>query len=126
VGSNAHPQSQKFMLSPEISCPVDFTLTLLSGKWKLLTLYKLHEGTHRFTELERVLPAISPRMLVKVLRELEEYGLVRRVVHSAVPPKVEYSLTETGCSVVPLIGALRTWGTQYRANMPAPPVISQQ
>jgi len=113
------------MLPPEISCPVDFTLTLLSGKWKLLTLHKLREGTHRFTELERVLPAISPRMLVKVLRELEEYGLVRRVVHSAVPPKVEYSLTETGYSVVPLIGALRDWGTQYRAAVSDAPVLSQ-
>lgn len=104
------------MAAAEITCPVDFTLTLLSGKWKLLTLHKLHEGPHRFTELERVLPAISPRMLVQVLRELEAYGLVRREVHSAVPPKVEYSLTEAGHSVAPLIQALRDWGTQYRAT----------
>lgn len=109
------------MLAPEISCPVDFTLGLLSGKWKLLTLHQLQAGTRRFSELEQLLPAISPRMLVKVLRELEQYGLVQRVVHSAVPPKVEYSLTATGRSVSPVIGALRDWGTQFRSQMP--PVV---
>lgn len=107
------------MSSPASSCPVDFTLTLFSGKWKLLTLHQLQQGTRRFTELERLMPAISPRMLVKVLRELESYGLVRRVVHSTVPPRVEYSLTQTGSSVGPLIGALRAWGTQYRTALPA-------
>ena len=74
-----------------------------------------------FTELERQMPAISPRMLVKVLRELESHGLVRREVHSAVPPRVDYSLTSTGQSVAPLIGALRAWGTQHRAAMPHAP-----
>lgn len=113
------------MASPASSCPVDLTLTLFSGKWKLLTLHQLQQGTRRFTELERLMPAISPRMLVKVLRELETYGLVRRVAHATVPPRVEYSLTETGCSVGPLIGALRAWGTQYRAAPPAADLSGQ-
>ena len=84
------------MNATHFSCPVDLTLTLLSGKWKLLTLHQLLPGTRRYSELEQLLPAISPRMLVKVLRELEDYGLVHRRVHSVVPPRVEYSLTELG------------------------------
>ena len=100
------------------SCPVDLTLTLLSGKWKLLTLQQLLHGPRRFSELEQLLPAISPRMLVKVLRELEEYGLVHRMVHSVVPPRVEYSLTELGRSVAPLIESLRAWGRHYQATQP--------
>lgn len=106
------------MASALFSCPVDLTLTLLSGKWKLLTLHHLLQGTRRFSELEQLMPAISPRMLVKVLRELEEYGLVHRTVHTVVPPRVEYSLTELGRSVAPLIEALRSWGRHYHAGQP--------
>jgi len=106
------------MASVPFSCPVDLTLTLLSGKWKLLTLHQLLSGTRRFSELELLLPAISPRMLVKVLRELEAYGLVHRTVHSVVPPRVEYSLTELGHSVAPLIESLRAWGRHYHAAQP--------
>ncbi|MDJ0367473.1 helix-turn-helix domain-containing protein [Hymenobacter sp. H14-R3] len=106
------------MAPPLLSCPVDLTLTLLSGKWKLLTLHQLLEGTRRFSELEQLLPAISPRMLVKVVRELEQYGLVHRTVHSVVPPRVEYSLTDLGRSVGPLIEALRSWGRHYDAVQP--------
>ncbi len=68
------------------SCPVDLTLSLLSGKWKLLMLHQLLPGARRFSELEQQMPAISPRMLVKVLRELEAYGLVHRTVHAVAPP----------------------------------------
>ena len=107
------------MVPPLFSCPVDLTLTLLSGKWKLLTLHELLAGTLRFSELEQRLPAISPRMLVKVLRELETYGLVHRTVHSAVPPRVEYSLTALGESVAPLLESLRAWGRHYQAAQPA-------
>ena len=107
------------MAPTHFSCPVDLTLTLLSGKWKLLTLHQLLAGTRRYRELEQLLPAISPRMLVKVLRELEDYGLVRRTVHSVVPPRVEYALTELGHSVSPLIESLRNWGTHYQAMQPA-------
>ncbi|MDF7815856.1 helix-turn-helix domain-containing protein [Hymenobacter sp. YC55] len=106
------------MAPAPFSCPVDLSLTLLSGKWKLLTLHHLLHGTRRFSELEQLLPAISPRMLVKVLRELEAYGLVLRTVYGVVPPRVEYSLTELGHSVAPLIESLRAWGQHYRAEQP--------
>lgn len=106
------------MSYPPFSCPVDLTLTLLSGKWKLLTLHQLLSGTRRFSELEQLMSAISPRMLVKVLRELEQYELVQRTVHSVVPPRVEYSLTELGHSVAPLVEALRAWGRHYQAGQP--------
>ena len=110
------------MAPTPFSCPVDLTLTLLSGKWKLLALHQLLPGTRRYRELEQLLPAISPRMLVKVLRELEADGLVQRTVHSVVPPRVEYALTELGQSVAPLIASLRTWGAHYQAMQPAAPV----
>ncbi len=118
------------MTTTPFSCPVDLTLTLLSGKWKLLTLHQLLPGTRRYRELEQLLPAISPRMLVKVLRELEDYGLVRRTVHSVVPPRVEYALTELGRSVAPLIESLRTWGAHYQGccqtNREKPPTRFQE
>jgi DNA-binding HxlR family transcriptional regulator len=104
------------MPNSPLSCPVDLALTVFSGKWRLLTVHQLSQGSRRYTELEQLLPAISPRMLVKVLRELEHYGLVHRHVYAVVPPHVEYSLTPLGQSVSPLLVALRAWGTHYQAT----------
>jgi DNA-binding HxlR family transcriptional regulator len=101
------------------SCPIDLALTIFSGKWRLLLVHQLSQGSRRYTELEQVLPAISPRMLVKVLRELEGYGLVHRQVHAVVPPHVTYSLTALGQSVAPLLGSLRAWGTHYQTAQAA-------
>lgn len=95
------------------ACPVEASLELFSGKGKGMILYHLLSGTLRFNELKRRIGAITQRMLTKQLRELEAYGLVHREVYAEVPPKVEYSLTETGKSLAPIILALRDWGEQY-------------
>jgi DNA-binding HxlR family transcriptional regulator len=100
-------------------CPVEVTLDFIDGKWKGVILYHLQQGTCRFGELRRRLPNITQRMLTKQLRALEEDGLVTRTVFAEVPPRVEYSLTETGERLRPVIEALRAWGEDYRRRSEA-------
>lgn len=97
-------------------CPVEATLELIGGRWKGVILYHLLDGTHRFGELRRKLPSVTQRMLTKQLRELEQGGVVRRVVHAEVPPRVEYSLTPLGATLRPVVLALKEWGDRYRAG----------
>ncbi|MGF1703169.1 helix-turn-helix transcriptional regulator [Photobacterium makurazakiensis] len=94
-------------------CPVEATLELFSGKGKGMILYHLLSGTIRFNELKRRLGTVTQRMLTKQLRELEAYGLIHREVYPEVPPKVEYSLTETGRSLEPILLALKDWGEEH-------------
>ncbi|MBI3897370.1 MAG: helix-turn-helix transcriptional regulator [Gammaproteobacteria bacterium] len=94
-------------------CPVEATLDLIGGKWKGILLFRLLNGTQRFNALKRQLPNITQRMLTKQLRELEQAGLVKRVVYAEVPPRVEYSLTPLGTSLEPVVAALRSWGKDY-------------
>ena len=94
------------------NCPVEATLDLIGGKYKALILWHLSEGKLRFSELKRVISA-TPKMLTQQLRELEASKLVRREVFAVVPPKVEYSLTELGTSLMPILVAMRDWGTDY-------------
>ena len=94
-------------------CPVESTLTFLDGKWKGVILYHLFDGTHRFNQLKRKLPSVTQRMLTKQLRELEEAGLVSRLVHPVVPPHVDYALTPLGESLEPVIRALAAWGERH-------------
>src|ERR1700748_587748 len=89
-----------------LGCPVEATLDLIDGKWKGVVLYHLASETLRFTELRRRLPGITQRMRTKQLRELEESGLMVRTVYAEVPPKVEYSLSAEGRSLMPVIRAL--------------------
>lgn len=92
------------------SCPVEFTLDVIGGKWKCVLLYHLIEGPRRFNELRRIVPTITQRMLTLQLRELEQDGILHREVHQQVPPKVEYSLTQLGETLVPIVLQLREWG----------------
>ncbi|ONI45292.1 MarR family transcriptional regulator [Candidatus Epulonipiscium fishelsonii] len=94
-------------------CPVEITLNLISNKWKILIIRDLLDGTKRFNELKRSLSGISQKVLTEQLRSMEESGLVNRVVYSQVPPKVEYSLTETGMSLRPILNAMGQWGKEY-------------
>jgi DNA-binding HxlR family transcriptional regulator len=96
-------------------CPVEGALSLIDGKWKGVILYHLLEGTLRFNEIRRKLPNVTQRMLTLQLRELEADGLVARKVFAQVPPRVEYSLTQRGRSLAPVIAALKAWGD---ANLP--------
>ena len=94
-------------------CPVAATLDLIGGKYKALILWHLAEKTLRFNELRKVLTNATPKMLTQQLRELEESNLIHREVYPVIPPKVEYSLTETGKSLLPILVAMRDWGAQY-------------
>lgn len=94
-------------------CPIEITLEIIGGKWKPLILFRLFEGTSRFGELRRAMPTITQRMLTRQLRELEEDGLVHREVYREVPPRVEYSLTELGRGLEPLIRRMDEWGERY-------------
>jgi len=96
---------------------IDATLDLIGGKWKPLILYELKDGTLRFSQLmENVQPKITQRMLTKQLRELERDGLITRKVYPQVPPKVEYSLTETGESLMPILDQLCEWGYEHMGD----------
>jgi DNA-binding HxlR family transcriptional regulator len=99
------------------SWPIEATLDVIGGKWKPLVIYQLKEGTLRFSQIvEKVQPRITPRMLTKELRELETSGLVIRKVYAQVPPKVEYSLTEKGASIIPILDDLCDWGSDHMGD----------
>lgn len=98
-------------------CAVEATLRLIDGKWKGVILYHLLEGTLRFNEIRRRLTSVTQRMLTTQLREMEADGLIARKVYAEVPPRVEYSLTERGRSLEPVISALKTWGDLH-AKLP--------
>ncbi|GGT19891.1 winged helix-turn-helix transcriptional regulator [Nonomuraea spiralis] len=102
------------------NCMVEVAMEILGGRWKLAIVYKLLQGTHRFGELRREMHGITPRMLTRQLRELEEDAIVERMVYREVPPRVEYSLTETGKSLEEIVYLLDVWGRRYldRATNP--------
>ncbi|WP_438431946.1 winged helix-turn-helix transcriptional regulator [Gorillibacterium sp. sgz500922] len=95
-------------------CPVETTLTIMSGKWKGIILYRLLGGKMRFNELKRTMPSVTHRTLTLQLRELEQDGIVKRTVYAEVPPRVEYELTPLGSSMSPIIQSMYTWGTAYQ------------
>src|SRR6478735_5915284 len=98
------------------SCPVCRTAEIVCGKWTLLLIRDLAEGSARFCELERSLEGISPRTLSLRLRALEEEGIVERHTYPEVPPRVEYALTEKGQALVPIIDDMRAYGEQWLAG----------
>ncbi|RJS48833.1 MAG: transcriptional regulator [Methanobacterium sp.] len=99
--------------SEEYICAVESAINEIGGKWKPLTLYTLKEGKLRFSEINRKVPRITPRMLTKTLRELEKDSIIHRKVFPQVPPRVEYSLTPKGESVIPILDSLCEWGKEY-------------
>lgn len=94
-------------------CPVETTLDLIGGKYKALILWHLADKKMRFSELRKMISNATPKMLTQQLRELEAQNLIHREVFPVIPPKVEYSLTELGKSVMPVLQAMRVWGTEY-------------
>ncbi|MCD1619021.1 winged helix-turn-helix transcriptional regulator [Salipiger manganoxidans] len=91
-------------------CAVEAAISLIDGKWKCVILFHLTDGTMRFSELRRAIPGVTQRTLTNQLRELEADGLIRREVFAQVPPKVEYSLSDLGRSMTPVLAALKAWG----------------
>lgn len=98
-------------------CPVATTVQILGSKWKLLILRNLFQRPWRFNELKHSLPGISQKVLTDSLRSLEQDGIVARTVFPEVPPHVEYSLTELGQSMGPIIKAMEDWGTYYKTQL---------
>ena len=99
------------------ACPVETTLTLISDKWKVLIIRDLLPGTKRFGELKKSIGHVSQKVLTAQLRQMEQSGLVNRKVYAEVPPKVEYSLTDVGYSLKPILDAMWTWGEEYQKEM---------
>jgi DNA-binding HxlR family transcriptional regulator len=97
----------------QYQCSMELTLDLIGGKWKSLILWHLGENTLRFSELKKTLPQITQKMLTQQLRDLEADGLVHRFIYTQIPPKVEYSLTDAGKSLLPILDTLCQWGLNY-------------
>lgn len=100
--------------NPDYGCPIEVTLDVIGGKWKGMVLYCLLKGTARFNELRRLIPKATQRVLTTQLRELEQDGVISRKVYPEVPPRVEYSLTEFGLSLKPILELMGEWGEEYR------------
>jgi DNA-binding HxlR family transcriptional regulator len=100
-------------MNENLSCPVETTLGLIGGKYKTLILWHLAEAKMRYSQLQKAIPKVTPKILTQQLRELEAEGLVHREVFPIVPPKVEYSLTSLGKSLMPVLISMRDWGANY-------------
>lgn len=99
-------------------CPVATTVQLIGNKWKLLIIRNLvYNEKQRFTEFAKTIPGISKKVLTDNLRALEEHGIIAREVFAEVPPRVEYSLTELGKTLKPILDAMSDWGTDYKNNL---------
>ena len=96
------------------ACPVETTLMLISDRWKVLIIRDLLDGTKRFGELKKSVGSISQKVLTANLRSMEQSGLLTRKVYPEVPPRVEYTLTETGYSLKPVLDAMMAWGNEYK------------
>lgn len=96
-------------------CPVDVTLSVIGGKWKLLIYDQLNRGVTRFGQLKRAIPRITQTMLTQQLRELEQDGIVTRTIYAEIPPRVEYALTDFGRTLECVIAVMCQWGTEYQA-----------
>jgi DNA-binding HxlR family transcriptional regulator len=101
------------------SCPIEYTLDVIGGKWKLLILYYLmNDGVKRYNELKRCITGISHKMLSAQLKELESKGILLRKEYSQIPPKVEYSLSEKGATLLPILGMMYDWGRENSGIQP--------
>ncbi len=98
------------------ACPVETTLMMIGDKWKVLILRDLMHGTRRFGELKKSIGTVSQKVLTAQLRDMEEKKLLVRKVYAEVPPRVEYTLTETGYSLKPILDAMSAWGEAYKAQ----------
>jgi DNA-binding HxlR family transcriptional regulator len=108
---------KKIKLKNLPACPVETTLMLISDRWKVLILRDLMTGTKRFGELKKSIGSISQKVLTANLREMEDQGLLTRKVYAEVPPRVEYTLTDLGRSLKPILDTMKSWGEHYKASI---------
>ena len=102
------------MAASNTRCPVTTTMTVIGGKWKPIILWVLRDQVRRFGEIKRFIPGITQKMLTQQLRELEKDKIINRKVYPVVPPKVEYSLTEYGKTIIPILDAMAAWGGKHK------------
>lgn len=119
----AKARFSRFDCSP--GCSVEAAIGLIDGKWKSVILFHLMAGTLRFNEIRRHIPNVTQRMLTNQLRELEADGLIDRKIYAQVPPKVEYSLSELGHSMSPVLLALKQWGDQHIGLYGKPKILEE-
>ncbi|MDD7754355.1 MAG: helix-turn-helix domain-containing protein [Clostridiales bacterium] len=105
------------MSKPIPACPVEMTLQLIGNKWKILILRDLLTGTKRFGELKKSVTGITQKVITSNLRDMESSGLLTREVFPEVPPRVEYTLTDTGYSLEPILDSMYSWGENYKRNL---------
>ena len=105
------------MSKPIPNCPVEMTLQLIGDKWKILILRDLLTGTKRFGELKKSVTGITQKVLTSNLRSMESSGLVTREIFPEVPPRVEYTLTDTGYSLEPILDSMYSWGENYKRKL---------
>ena len=101
----------------DLDCGVRITFEVMGGKWKSCILYRLEEGNKRPSELHRLFKDASPRVINQQLKELETHGMIRKIIYPEVPPRVEYTITEDGRSLLPIVHALKEWGEGFRPKM---------
>jgi DNA-binding HxlR family transcriptional regulator len=101
------------MKANNTNCPAEFTLAMIGGRWKIPIIFHLLAGRKRFSELARAIKGVTQKMLTQQLREMERNGLVERKIYAQVPPKVEYSLTDLGASLQPVVEAMCEWGEEH-------------
>lgn len=112
---NQKDETERKFIFDEISCPVTATMQVLGGKWKSILINAIyHTSPARFGELKRSVKGITPSMLTQQLRELEEDGLISRKIYAEIPPRVEYTLTEFGLTLSPIMQSMAKWGEEYR------------
>jgi DNA-binding HxlR family transcriptional regulator len=114
---NQEFNSKKILVFDEKSCPVTATMQVLGGKWKAILINAIyHTSPARFGELKRSVKGITQSMLTSQLRELEEDGIISRKIYAEIPPRVEYTLTEFGLTLSPIMLSMAAWGKEYRLN----------
>ena len=114
MSDNLRKEIKEKIKNGEFNCAKELTLSIISGKWKVVILWHLgHEGKHRFNELQKLFTKISHKMLSNQLRELEEDKIIHRTVYPVVPPKVDYHLTDIGLSLEPVVTAICDWGDTF-------------
>ncbi len=104
-------------ISDKYNCPVDATIDLIGGKYKAVILWHLIDNKKRFSELKRLIPKATEKMLTQQLKELERDGLIIRTVYPVVPPKVEYSLSNFGKTIIPILKSMYSWGEDYLSSI---------
>jgi DNA-binding HxlR family transcriptional regulator len=106
-------KQERPMMRRSVKCPAEMTLSVIGGRWKVPILYHLFQGVKRFSELQRSISGVTQKVLTQQLREMERNGILHREVFAQVPPKVEYSLTDLGKSLKPVINAMCEWGSMF-------------